>query len=43
MEVELLRDDNNKQASHISESVIVIQTNLHLAREQPDNMTHARS
>jgi hypothetical protein len=33
MEVELLRNDSNKQASPISESVAVIQINIHLTRK----------
>jgi hypothetical protein len=43
MKVELLWNDSNKQDSLISESVTAIRTNLHLAREQLENMTHAWS
>jgi hypothetical protein len=43
MKVELLRDDSNKQASLISESVVTTQANIHPVREQPDNMTYIQS
>jgi hypothetical protein len=39
MKVELLRDDSHKQESLISESVVAIWTNLHIAREQHDTCT----
>jgi hypothetical protein len=41
MKVGLLQNDNNKEESLIFDSVTMIQTDLHLSREQPDNMTHA--
>jgi hypothetical protein len=43
MKVGLLWNDNNKQESLISEGVVMIWTILHLAREHPNNTTHARS
>jgi hypothetical protein len=43
MKVELLWNDSNKQDSLIFESVTAIRTNLHLAREQLENTTHAWS
>jgi hypothetical protein len=43
MKVGLLWNDNNKQESLIFEGVMMIRTILHLAREHPNNTTHARS
>jgi hypothetical protein len=36
----LLWNDCNEQASSISDGVVEIRINIHLAREQHDDMTH---
>jgi hypothetical protein len=42
-EMTLLQNDSNEQVSPISEGFMETRVNLHLAIEEPDNTTYARS